>query len=238
MYHSLTIGNKNTYSDWYLVPDGRLFIAPPEVKTTFVDVPGVSGSLDLSQLLTNYPLYNNREGDLSFHVLNEKPYSWIELYQEIANYLHGKRLKVVIEDDPDYYYEGILKLNAWTNNNDGTWSDITIGYILDPYKYYKNDKTYQYTVSNSSKYLDFQDNSIGQMPVVPEIKVTSVSGSGLTVVANNVELGISNLTKTITHTGTYKFYDIVLSKIASTNVSTLSISGTGTFKVSFRKGEL
>ena len=108
MYHSLTIGNKNTYSDWYLVPDGRLSIAPPSVKTTFVEVPGGSGSLDLSQLLTSYPLYKNREGELKFHVLNDKPYTWSELYHEIVNSIHGKKLKIVLEDDPDYYYEGIL----------------------------------------------------------------------------------------------------------------------------------
>ena len=238
MYHSVTIGTKNTYSDWFLISDGRPIIVPPSTKDNLVEIPGASGSLDLSQLLTGYPLYGNREGSIKFHVLNEKPYTWHDLYQEILAYLHGKRLQLILEDDPDYYYEGVFKVNEWVSNNDGTWSDITIGYILDPYKYYKTLKTYTLTVSGTTSILEFQDNSIGRMPIVPSIQVTSVTGSGITIVANNTELGINNLTKTITHTGEFKYYDIVLSKIADSNTNSLKISGNGTVKIYFRRGDL
>lgn len=238
MYHSVTIGTKNMYTDFYMVTDGQVSIAPPSVKTNSVEVPGASGAIDLAESLTNYPLYQNRSGEINFHVLNNKPLSWQQLYNSLMDYLHGKRMKLVLEDDPDYYYEGRYAVGEPSHNNDGTWTDIKILYDIDPYKYYKTPKSYRCVLTGGSHYLDFQDNSVGRMPVVPELVVSSVSSSGLTIVANNAELGISNLTKSITHTGTYKFYDIVLSKIVPTNVCSMNISGTGVVTISFRKGEL
>lgn len=139
MYHSVTIGSMNTYTDWHLVPDGRPVIAMPEVRKNYVEVPGMSGSLDLSESLTGYPLYEKREGELKFHVLNG--YNWIDIYSKIAAYLHGKKHKMVLEDDPNWYYEGRFHIVEWISNNDGTWSDITIGYNLDPYKKFHLDST-------------------------------------------------------------------------------------------------
>ena len=139
MYHSVTIGSKNTFTDWHLVPDSRPVINMPEPYTDFVEIPGMSGTLDLSETLTGYPTYKNREGELKFHVLNG--YNWIDIYSSIAAYIHGKRLKLVLEDDPNWYYEGRFSVKEWESNNDGTWSDITIGYTLDPYKLYYQDST-------------------------------------------------------------------------------------------------
>ena len=133
MYHSVTIGSKNTFTDWHLVPDSRPVIAMPEQKMVTVDIPGRNGILDLSEAVRHYPVFNNREGSLKFHVLNGYN-AWHVLYEEIANYIHGKTLEVRLEDEPGWYYKGRLKVVSWTSNNDGTWSDIEIGYSLNPYK--------------------------------------------------------------------------------------------------------
>ncbi len=239
MYHSIIIGDKNTYDDWYLVSDGRLSVVMPNVKTTLVDIPGGSGTIDLSRLLTQYPVYENRTGEWLFHVLNEKPYTWNELYQKIANYIHGKRLSVKLEDDLDYYYEGIINLKNWTSNNDGTWSDVTIEYIFDPYKYYKNLSTYTSQISNSSSTININEsNKIGRMPVIPDINITNVGTGGITLALTNAELGISNKTKTYSANGSYKEYDMVLSAINTNNVCYFTVTGTGKVTISFRKGDL
>lgn len=148
MYHSVTIGSKNTFTDWHLVPDSRPVINMPEPYTDFVEIPGMSGTLDLSETLTGYPTYKNREGELKFHVLNG--YNWIDIYSSIAAYIHGKRLKLVLEDDPNWYYEGRFSVKEWESNNDGTWSDITIGYNLDPYKLF-NTASNEYIPADNSK---------------------------------------------------------------------------------------
>lgn len=133
MYHSVTFGSKNSYSDWHLVPDSRPVIVMPEQKKEVVDIPGGNGVIDLSMALTKFPIFNRRSGDLTFHVLNGYG-NWKDLYEEIAAYLHGQKLNMWLEDDPNFYYTGYFSV-AWTSNNDGTWSDITISYDLEPYKY-------------------------------------------------------------------------------------------------------
>lgn len=139
MYHSIIFGNKkNTWDDWHLVPKSRPVVNPPKVKTNYVDIPGSNGSLDLTEAITSEPVYEDRTGNWTFIVVNGYG-DWVTRQSDIINFLHGKRMKVVLEDDPDYYYEGRLTLETWTSNNDGTWSDVTIGYVLDPYKTHKTN---------------------------------------------------------------------------------------------------
>src|SRR5690625_7190522 len=98
MYHSITFGDKNTWDDWHLIPSKRPSFNPPTVKSQYVDIPGGNGVLDLTESLTGYPLYNTRTGSWTFYVENGfKP--WDELYSEISNYLHGQKLRAILEDD-------------------------------------------------------------------------------------------------------------------------------------------
>lgn len=236
MYHSVTFGSKNSFTDWHLVPDSRPVITMPEVKTTYVDIPGASGALDLSESLTKYPLYNNRTGELKFHVLNGYA-NWKDRYHEIANYLHGKRIKITLEDDPDYYYEGRVKI-AWTSNNNGTWSDISFSYELDPYKYAQQEVSYVKLIGASTYSLDFSDESVGRMPIVPYFIVNSLETSGASVRLTNPELEITNRVKQISSNGTHTFYDLILSNISGNNHCLLTVAGSGYVEIRYRKGDL
>ena len=241
MYHSVTIGSMNTFSDWHLVPDSRPVIVLPETKTVTVDIPGSNGILDLSESLTHYPLYNNRSGTLEFHVLNDYT-PWDVLYHRIANYLHGRRRNLVLEDDPMYYYTGRYAIE-WTSNNDGTWSDVAINYELDPYKQYvrtsiqEDSRLYEnITVSNSTINKDLTgDRTLGEIPVVPEFVATIPSGGGITLTLSNQELGIVELSKTISSSGTWKFHDMIFSNMHGTNPLFLKIAGRGTVSIVFRR---
>lgn len=130
-YHSITIGDKNTWDDWHLVPTSRPLVPPPNVNTSYVTVPGSSGSLDLTEALTGYPTYANRTGSWEFLVLNGYG-EWYARYSDIMSYLHGKRFRAILDDDPNYYYEGRFSVASWKSNKD--WSRITINYNVGPYK--------------------------------------------------------------------------------------------------------
>ena len=244
MYHSVTFGSMNSFSDWHLVPDSRPVIVMPEPKIVTVEVPGGNGLLDLSETLTKYPIYNNREGSLKFHVLNNKE-PWQVLYHKIANYLHGKKMTMILEDDPDYYYYGRFKV-TWTSNNDGTWSDVEIAYTLDPYKYSittsiqeDSDLYESISVNNTTiiKTLD-GDRTLGNVPVIPEFIVSDIRNTGLKISLTNVELGIYELSKTLNTNRTAKFYDMILSNMNGKNKISLKFSGYGKADVVFRRMSL
>lgn len=134
MYHSLYIDDKNTWKDWHLVPINRPVVNPPKVKTNYIEVPGADGVLDVSSAFTGQILYSNRQGTWEFRV-DPKFMNWTEIYSLIMKDVHGNFVKVILEDDPEYYYEGRLFVNQWLSDKDN--STITIEYNLAPYKKYK-----------------------------------------------------------------------------------------------------
>lgn len=128
-------GMINTWDDWHLIPTSRPVFQQGDVKTIYVDIPGADGQIDLTEALSGYPTYKNREGSLEFIVANGWRQNWATGFSQFANWLHGRVLRVILDDDPEYFYEGRFKLNEWKSNNDGTWSNVTIDYNLKPYKY-------------------------------------------------------------------------------------------------------
>lgn len=124
--------NRETWEDWHLVPTSRPVFNPPKTKTNYIEIPGSNSQLDLTEVVSGEPVYENREGSLEFLVMNGYE-SWIAIYTKIMKFLHGKTLKCCLEDDPGYYYQGRFFVNEW--KSDPHYSLITIDYIVDPYKY-------------------------------------------------------------------------------------------------------
>lgn len=139
VFHSITIGEKNTWDDWHLVPTERPVVAPPPIKTEIMELIGGDGFLDLTTNLSGRPTYQNRTGSWEFLVINpgqvpsSVPFkSWTALYSDIMAYLHGRKYNVILDDDPAWYYTGRLSVNEW--NTGKTNSKIKISYNLEPYK--------------------------------------------------------------------------------------------------------
>lgn len=195
MYHSITIGDKNTWGHWHLYPESRPLVVPPKRKTNYVDVPGMNGTLDFSEVLTGYPTYEMREGTWTFYVENGYG-EWFERYTEIMNYLQqGKKYQVVLEDDPDHYYEGYLSVNQWQSVKD--YSKIAIDYKMFPYKYWAEpsrevcplapgDWSDPWIVTSISR------SKLGLMPVTPEASINYAGLSDIEIVFSNYELGINS----------------------------------------------
>ena len=168
MYHSITFGEKNTYSDWHIIADSRPAVAPPEPVYIFDEIPGKSGSLDLTQSLTGLISYQDRTGSFSFIVENGWG-EWYNRYAEMMRYLHGKRMKMTLEDDPEFYYIGRFKVGEWETGQ--SWSNVTIEYQLDPFKYSHAVETHTLSVSSGST-SEITLRDIEQV-TVPEITATT-----------------------------------------------------------------
>lgn len=187
MYHSIEFGDKNTWEDWHLIPTSRPVVSPPSPKTQSVEIPGANGQIDMTEALTGYPLYSNRTGSFEFIVVNDT-YSlveyhedWAEVYSEISNYLHGRKMKMVLEDDPDWYYEGRFAVNAWKSGDH--FSNITIDYNVDPFKWAHktHTKSYSLTTTEQTYTLSGKDDHFGIVPVTPKITVSGSDGNNASV---------------------------------------------------------
>lgn len=133
MDHSVTFDGKHSWNDWHLIPVSRPTIAQPQLKTQYVDIPGVGGSEDFSELLSGHPVYSNRTGSIEFVVLHDYWDSWDETRTTIANHLAGRNMQVILDDDPTHYYYGRCNLDEY--RSDPFYSRISINYTFRPFKH-------------------------------------------------------------------------------------------------------
>lgn len=134
--HGMTFQNisgsesRHSWDDWNLVPTSRPVINPPEAKNIYVDIPGADGQIDLTESLTGDVKYKNRIGSIEFHVQGKK--NWCDLFSDIMDFLQGQQFKLILDDDPCYYYLGRFSVNQW--KSEPMHSVITIDYNVEPYK--------------------------------------------------------------------------------------------------------
>lgn len=129
--NGVLFGNKNSYNDWELILQERPTVSPPKVKTTYVDIPNANGSLDLTEVMSNDVKYDNREITCKFHVLNKRE-EWHDIYSNIQDYLHGQKMKIILDENPCFFYEGRCSVDEWSSSK--VTSTIVIKATVEPYK--------------------------------------------------------------------------------------------------------
>lgn len=93
-----------------------VYIPMPKPKRKVVDIPGGDGSIDFTEM-NGRPTYNDREGvELVFDILDGDYKKWFLKYSEVARKLHGKKVKMVLDDDMGYYYMVRLDIDGKKTN--------------------------------------------------------------------------------------------------------------------------
>lgn len=129
------IGNKHTLKDWGLGWT-KITLGFPEAKTYEQDIPGMDGVLDFTESLTGGDVkYKIRTLTLEFETPEQDYYDWGIRISEIANYLDGRKYKIILDNDPDFYYIG--RLNVEVEKSDRVEGTLTLSGSVDPYKYEK-----------------------------------------------------------------------------------------------------
>lgn len=139
--HSINIATKdavyNTFENWGLVPAIQPDVTPPELKSEYVELPASDGVLDYTELLLGKVPFGRRTGSWRFYTDEFKMKSlgleWQTLYEMLMQTIHGVKVEVSLDDDPDFYYTGRLNVNQWRSLQ--AFSEITIDYNFDSYKY-------------------------------------------------------------------------------------------------------
>jgi len=237
--HGITLGDIHTWRDWRIVPTSRPVFNPPDPKIVMIDIPGSDDVIDVTETLTGQVHYNRRKGSWEFLVQNKL--EWSEVYSMILDFLHGQNLKAVLDDDPQYYYQGRFSVNEW--KSDPMNSKIVIDYNADPYKYEMFSSLepwlwdpFDFSTGIIREYADIRVEGelsltiIGlRKPVVPVISVSSDSSAIMKVYYDDsltpVELPAGSSSR-------------VLNIVIKEGMNTLRFVGYGTVSVDYRGGRL
>lgn len=131
MMNGATFGERHSYWAWGLLTKSNPVVSPPEPKTNVVEVPGSDRVIDLTESLTGKVHYRLRTITCPYVLLGD-PEKQESVHTEILNYLHGKRLNIVLDTDSEYYYTGRVKVSKW---EPGQFSaNITLEATVEPYK--------------------------------------------------------------------------------------------------------
>lgn len=129
--NGVRFGNIHTYDEWKLILTS-VDISFPDIKTEKTNIPGADGELDFTESLTNDVKYKNRKITFNFVMVQERSL-WTSLMSTIANYLHGKDFKIILDNDLNFFYKGRAKVNQF--KSDKSIGKIVIEADVDPYKY-------------------------------------------------------------------------------------------------------
>ena len=140
MYHSITFGEenntRNTWSDWGLIPESPPLIDNPKPKTNYIDIPGrIQGPYDASLIPFGRQSFERPSGSWTFVMMDDywhtpKPRLVHDL---VRGWLHGRRTKIVLEDEPGFYYYGLLTVSPPVLSA-GPFT-IEISYDVEPVRY-------------------------------------------------------------------------------------------------------
>lgn len=127
----VSFGEYHTWRDWHLKMK-RMKIGMPKVKTEYLTVPGMNGSLDLTEAQNGGVKYENRELEFVFDARNCNYQEWSTLISTISAAIHGQKKRIIIDVDPGYYYSG--RCSVETEKSNEVLAEIVIVCTCEPFK--------------------------------------------------------------------------------------------------------
>lgn len=127
----ISFDGKHSYDEWGLKLK-KIEIGLPEVKTEYIEVPGMNGDLDLSEAQNGGVKYGMRDLKFTFGKLGCTYNEWCSLIAKVSSELHGKTKKIILETDKSYYYTGRCQVSASKTND--VFAEIVVQCKCDPFK--------------------------------------------------------------------------------------------------------
>ena len=233
MGYGITFDDKyHTYKDWGLKLLS-FYMPLPAVKENCIDVPGMDGTLDLTDVFGR-PLYSDRDGiEIVFDLLDGSYSKWFAVCEKISAVLHGRKAKMVIDDESGRFYN--VRLSVDYQKSNPVMSQITLSGKAEPYKYD--------TQSTSEPWLwdtfNFESGVIQQFDniTISGTQTVNLIGKG---VGSEPIFNVSNSENLkLTYNGAS--YDLADGKnrfpdifIAEKNTAELIFSGSGILTIDYR----
>ena len=207
-------GDFHSYDEWGLILQKKE-IGAPEPKTNQIEIEGGDGVLDLTDFFGEVK-YKNRSLSFTFAKPEITQSAFLALYSVVQGAIHGKKMKVILDDDPNCFYYGRVTINKW--KSDRNIGEIVIEVDAEPYKQEIGVSSFMQNVKSNATLSIINS----KMPVVP--KITS-----------NAEFLISfGGFNEIYPSGTFTIPELELKE----GINQVYVEGTGTITFEYRRGWL
>lgn len=179
----VTFGNYHSFENLSLILNSKE-IGSPAIKTVKIDINGADGELDLTDFFGE-PKYENVTHKFNFSTIVPQA-QFLSLFSAVKDAVHGKKMRVILDDDPRFYYIGRLSVSSFTNEK-----NISIEADCDPYKY-RLEKT---VVSRAVNGTDIIVLTNSRKRVVPEVRIETESSLNIAYQESNIwDLGSGSFT--------------------------------------------
>lgn len=197
-------------------------IPPASPKTTYIDINGGDGSLDLTEA-NGKVTYKDREGCKFTFVMNPaedlSDVAFEEKKKQVSNALNGVVFeKIVLDRDPGYFYSGRCAVDEYLS--DKRIRKIVVTARLSPYKYKVNKTTVTCALDGTKKNVILKNS---RKKVVPEITCT---GDNTLIVFETFSVALNK--------GTHAVLNIQLSE----GDNLLEVTGSGEVTFTYQEGDL
>lgn len=211
------IGEFHSRDNWGLIMTNKS-ISFPDIQKETVTVPGGDGVIDLSTVLTNGDIkYKNRTIKIDLSAINEHG-QFMTAFSAIADTIHGQRLPIIFDEDPDFHYIG--RCTVGTPSIDNMVAKFTISVDADPYKY-KNVETVFVTPVDGTAIITYKNM---RKRVVPTF-----------IVEGEVQLTFGSMTVSLS-TGTHIVPGLTF--VQGDNIIKYVSEALSTVKVKYQEGGL
>lgn len=230
--HGVNFNEINSYNDLGLILKSKVIgVASP--KTEYVSIMGRNGDIDLTNALSDLIYYNDRT--LQFEFMSLDPMDWSGVASEVVRKIHGKKMQIILDEDPQYFYIGRVKVDNVTTNKKALLFKVTC--ICEPYKYNIDNGggnwlwdtfSFEYGVIRDYSKIDINGTEsviveVEDMPYIPTIVSDS---DNLTVEYEGVVYQLVQ--------GNNKFDDMIMTKFSKV----LVFKGKGSVSIIYQGGVL
>ena len=192
-------------------------IGSPPVKENKIVIPGGDGSIDLTDFFGE-PKYEDVQHKFEFTTI-EPQSDFLSQYSQVKNAIHGKKVRIILDDDPTFFYLGRCHVSSFTSSKGiGT---ISVECDCEPYKY-KLSKTVVTRAVDGTEIISLTN---ARKRAVPELTITTETSLNIVYQTYNIwDLG----------SGSYTLPDLELVE----GVNSVTVTGTGSISFTWQEAML
>ena len=210
----IRFGTKWAHADYGLIV-APYAIPMPEAQASFVEIPGRDGALDLSEAFGTVR-YADRVIPLTLYA--RAPFD--ALISAFAADVHGRRMNVIFDRDPTFYYDARITLED-VERHPG-YCELSLECRARPYKL-EHFETAITVLPTGSATITLTNT---RMPVVPTITVSAEMTLTFTIAGVGYTINLA--------AGSH----IVPSLVLTDGETEIDLTGTGSITFTYRKGAL